>query len=259
MNNKPEISVILTAYNAEKYIGKTIESILNQTMSDFELIIINDGSKDETATIIGDYGKKDSRIITITNNPNKGIAETQNIGLRLAKGKYIASHDNDDLSMSNRLEVQYQFMENHPEVFLVGAGIIPVFPDGTRVNEEYAIITGYENIKTKLPQENCVWSPTFFFRNTDKYFFRKKFVSTEDYDFLLNILSEGDVIENIDQKLLYYTVRPESISHAYEPMTDEFANIAKEFYWQRINKGKDNYDEFKHDEIIKKHSYKTGQ
>ena len=108
--NNPAISVIMTAYNTEKYIKEAIESILNQTFKDFEFIIVDDGSTDNTRLIIEEYAKKDRRIKILYNKKNLGIVKSLNKAIAIAKGKYIARMDSDDVSKLNRLEKQFVFM-----------------------------------------------------------------------------------------------------------------------------------------------------
>src|SRR5690242_9380591 len=99
----------MPVYNASSYLREAIESILNQTYSNFEFIIINDGSTDNSLEIIRSY--HDPRISVVNNETNLGIIKTRNKGLKLAKGKYIANMDADDISLSSRLEKQVQYLE----------------------------------------------------------------------------------------------------------------------------------------------------
>jgi glycosyltransferase involved in cell wall biosynthesis len=107
----PSISVVMAAFNAEAYIAEAIESILKQTHTDFEFIIINDGSKDKTLSIIKSFS--DKRIVIIDNDRNYGLAISLNKGIKIANGKYIARMDADDISSPNRLEKQFNFLENN--------------------------------------------------------------------------------------------------------------------------------------------------
>ena len=116
----PVISVLMPAYNAEKYIAESIESILNQTFTDFEFIIIDDCSTDKTWEIIQKYTDKDKRIIAMRNEKNLKIARTLNKGLDLVRGKYIARMDSDDWSYHDRLQKQFDFMEANPEIGVSG-------------------------------------------------------------------------------------------------------------------------------------------
>ena len=115
----PKISVLMPTYNGAKLLSETIDSILNQTFKDFEFIIINDCSpEDETDKIIAKYN--DPRIRYIYNDKNLGISGSSNKGISLARGKYIARQDHDDISLPTRLEEQYNYMESHPEVGICG-------------------------------------------------------------------------------------------------------------------------------------------
>ena len=122
----PNISVVIPAYNAAKFLSDAIESILKQTFQDFEVIVIDDCSTDDTWKVIKSFAKKDSRIRPYQNKQNLGIAGNRNKGVSLAKGKYLVWQDADDISLSMRLEKQFRFMEKHSEVGIVG-GYIKLF------------------------------------------------------------------------------------------------------------------------------------
>ena len=116
---KPKISVIMPAYNAALYIREAIESVLNQSFQNFEFIIINDGSTDETLNIIQSFN--DSRIVLINNSKNLGIIKTRNIGLQLAKGEYIAKMDADDVSLPMIFEIQNAYLDDNSEVAVISS------------------------------------------------------------------------------------------------------------------------------------------
>ena len=117
----PRVSVIMPVYNVEKYVGEAIESILNQTFTDFEFVIINDGSTDDTASIIKQYAKKDKRIKFVNHSKNKGLIAVLNEGLGLCRGEYVARMDSDDISLQTRFEKQIAYMDKHPECVFLGA------------------------------------------------------------------------------------------------------------------------------------------
>ena len=109
----PEISVVMSVYNDEKFLKESIESILTQTYENFEFIICNDCSTDNSEKTIIEYAKKDSRIIYIKNDKNRGLSYSLNKCIKIAKGKYICRMDSDDISLHDRLEKQYYFLERH--------------------------------------------------------------------------------------------------------------------------------------------------
>ena len=104
----PEVTVLMSVFNGEKYLRESIDSILNQTFSDFEFLIINDGSTDSSRKIILSYD--DSRIILVDNNENSGLSKSLNIGIHRGQGEYIARQDADDVSHPKRLEKELQFL-----------------------------------------------------------------------------------------------------------------------------------------------------
>ncbi len=114
----PKVTVLMPVYNAEKYLKTAIESILKQTFSDFELLIINDGSTDGSEEIIRSFN--DKRIRLFNNEQNLGIIKTLNKGLNLAKGEYIIRMDADDISLPDRLELQVKYMEENPGIGISG-------------------------------------------------------------------------------------------------------------------------------------------
>ncbi|HRZ85594.1 MAG TPA: glycosyltransferase [Candidatus Paceibacterota bacterium] len=128
----PLVSVVMPVYNSEKYVAQAIESVLNQTFKDFEFIIIDDGSTDKSLEIIKKYAKKDKRIKVIVNNSNLKICKTLNKGIKLAKGKYIARMDSDDISLPTRFEEQVNFLEKNPDVGIVGS-YIKLFEDSGKI------------------------------------------------------------------------------------------------------------------------------
>ena len=121
MKSPPKISALMPAYNAAQYIRATIDSVLSQTEQDFELLIINDGSTDDTEKIVCEYDSP--KIIYHTNPQNLGIAKTYNRALQLAHGEYLAIAESDDISHPQRLEVQANFLRDHPNVGAVAANI----------------------------------------------------------------------------------------------------------------------------------------
>ncbi len=136
----PRVSVVMSVYNEERYVGQAIESILRQTFEDFELVVVDDGSADRTPMILKSYG--DPRM-KIYHQPNRGQSSALNRGIRCASGCYIARMDGDDISLPERLERQTSFLDAYPEVGLVGAWCL-------KVDER----TGHERVQT-LPEEDA--------------------------------------------------------------------------------------------------------
>jgi len=132
----PLVSVIMSVYNREEYVQRAIESILNQTLENFEFIIINDGSTDNTLRILEKYKKKDSRI-RIIDQANKGLTKSLNIGIQISKGKFIARQDDDDISLPTRLEKQVSFLEDNKNIVLLGTNQYEVGINSERIGKYY--------------------------------------------------------------------------------------------------------------------------
>jgi glycosyltransferase involved in cell wall biosynthesis len=127
--SKPTITVLMPVYNAETYISDAIASVLVQSFTDFELLIINDGSTDTSENMIRSF--TDERIVLI-NQTNQGVAAALNNGLKIARGEYIARFDADDICMPQRLQIQYNFLSTHPEYTIVGTDV-----DYLDMNDEF--------------------------------------------------------------------------------------------------------------------------
>jgi glycosyltransferase involved in cell wall biosynthesis len=128
MPKNPKLSVIMSVHNGEKYLREAIESILNQTFTDFKFIIINDGSTDNSLAIIRSYD--DKRIRILNNGTNIGLTKSLNKALKQAKGKYIARQDADDVSLPDRFEAQLKYFVQYPEVALLGTSTYIINQEG---------------------------------------------------------------------------------------------------------------------------------
>jgi glycosyltransferase involved in cell wall biosynthesis len=137
MLNNPKISVIMSVYNGGKYLREAIESILNQTFTDFEFIIVNDGSTDNSLEIILSY--TDERIRIINNEKNIGLTKSLNKALKVARGEYIARQDADDVSLPNRFEEQIKYLKKHPEVVLLGTIAYLIDKNGKIIGKKVAL------------------------------------------------------------------------------------------------------------------------
>ena len=111
----PKVSVVIPVYNVEQYLQQCLNSILNQTLKEIEVICVDDGSTDKTPEMIGEYAKRDKRIKFIDNKQNAGIVATLNQGLEFCCGEYIARMDSDDISLPTRFATQVKYMDQHPE------------------------------------------------------------------------------------------------------------------------------------------------
>ncbi len=160
---QPLVTVLMPVYNCEKYLSTSIESILHQTFTDFEFIILDDGSTDDSINIIQSYCAQDQRIRLIRNDQNMGIAYSLNKGINIAKGKYIARMDADDISKPERLEKQVEFLETHNEVGILGCCAQVVDASGKLI-EHYSVPENHSLIVWILPFGRAFAHPTVMMR-----------------------------------------------------------------------------------------------
>lgn len=207
------ISVVMSVYNGEPYLSEAIESILQQTYSDFEFVIINDGSTDNSLSIIKSFQEKDERIVLVSRE-NKGLIASLNEGIELAKGKYIARMDADDISLSTRFEQQVDFMEKNEAVVVCGTWIEQIYIDG-RKPKLTKYYTSSKDIKTQLLFSCPFAHPSVFIRKSvlteNSLCYNKEFIHAEDY-YLWTELSRFGEFANLDKTLLKYRYLDDSIT-----------------------------------------------
>lgn len=161
---KPLVSVILPTCNGAKYIKRALESVLSQTYQNIEMVIINDGSTDETPEIISQLAQKDPRIVISTNETNIGFVKSLNKGIREAKGKYISRIDDDDFWCDPRkLDKQVDFLEDRPDYVLIGSGMIKI-DDKNREIARYLFPEKDEDIRKSILIDNLFSHGTVLFR-----------------------------------------------------------------------------------------------
>lgn len=205
----PQVTVLMSVYNGAAYLREAIESILAQTLRDFEFLIVDDGSTDESAAIIEDYD--DQRIRLVRNDTNRGLSASLNRGLELAQGNYVARMDADDVSLLGRLECQVRFMEKHPHVDICGSWI-EVFDDEKRTI--WSAPVKDDEIKCGLLFSPSVYHPTVMFRKRlfDDAVLRyaTDFSQAQDYE-LWSRLMDCCVFANIGSVLLCYRLHDQSV------------------------------------------------
>ena len=201
----------MSVYNGEKFLREAVDSILNQTLKDFEFIIINDSSTDRTEEILKNYN--DDRVKVIKNETNIGLTRSLNKGINLAKGKYIARQDADDISVPERFEKELDFLEHHSDYAAVGSFIKVISEDGRQISTIEKPITN-SAIKDFLRTNNCLahgsaMIRTSCLRNIGLY--DETIPKTQDYDLWLR-LSEKYKLANIPEYLYYWRSHKGNIS-----------------------------------------------
>lgn len=211
LSNTPKVSVILPIKNAEKYLAHSIQSILNQTFSDFELIIINDSSTDQSLQILSSI--QDDRIRLIHLDPQQGIAAALNKGISISKGDYIARMDADDISVKTRLEKQVRFLNENLEIGVLGSWI-KLFGELPRTYiHKYPVL--HDEIRACMLFENSIGHPTVMFRREIwlrcKLLYSDECKYAEDWDLWFEF-SKVTILHNLPEVLLHYRVHVASSS-----------------------------------------------
>lgn len=247
LQRKPIVSVVMSVYNAEDYLRNAIESILNQTYTDFEFIIIEDCSTDNSLKIIEEYALKDSRVRVIKKKKNRGtigFIENLNIGLQNAKGKYVARMDSDDISILTRFEKQVFFLENNPKTDIVGASIELINEEGQHI-ENWIAISEHNNIVKRMPSKISLYHPVIMFRKEATKGYRSKALFCEDYDLYFNMIIAGKKLANLGEVLLKYRILQTSISRKKTKFIRWlFVEKIRSFYKEHNKKAFDSYSEF---------------
>jgi glycosyltransferase involved in cell wall biosynthesis len=211
-SKSPRVTVLMPVYNGEQYLPEAMESILNQSFTDFEFLIINDGSTDQSVSIINSY--PDPRIQLVENEGNIGLVHTLNRGIDLTKGEFIARMDCDDISMPDRLSKQLALMEQHPEVGVCG-GWIEYFM-GRQLLMDFPVSD--EDIKQALLSYNPMAHPAVMIRvkviKTNHIYYDPEYQHVEDYELWARLAAITCFI-NIPEVILKYRIHPEQIGRIY--------------------------------------------
>lgn len=209
---KPTISVVMPVYNGEKYLKEAIESILNQSFKDFELILINDGSTDSSTEIVKSFN--DQRIVFIDNGGNIGLSKSFNKGIALAKGTYIARMDADDIATPERLEKQLKYLEANPEIDILGSAITIINEHGQNIGKASKPLT-HEGIKWQSLFSTPLLHPTVMARAQilKNHTFNENLHNSEDYELWSRLLWKTETrFANLSEALLKYRVFPQSFT-----------------------------------------------
>ncbi len=235
MNTK-KVSIIMGVYNDQIFLREAIQSILDQTYTNFEFIICNDCSTDNSPEIIEEYAKKDARIVFLNNEHNLGLASTLNNCISHATGEYIARMDSDDISMPKRLETEVNFLDSHPEYAVVGTQVEYINNQsvGYRTSSFQTEITTSDVIRRV-----CVAHPTTMIRKhaldeVNGYTVQKLTRRAEDYDLWCKLVEKGYVLHNLDEVLFRYREDKSSFKkRKYTYRIDEFG--IKNYWRKRMN------------------------
>lgn len=239
----PLVSVVLPVFNGERYLFEAIQSILNQSYKNFELILINDGSTDKSPGIIKDFAGLDSRIVVISRE-NRGLVESLNEGIVAARGKYIARMDADDIACTKRFEKQVAFLENNANVGILGTWV-EIFGEN-QVSKIWQPPPKDEECRAMLLFSNPVAHPSVMMRkqlfDNFKIRYRKEFKNIEDYDLWVQAM-DVTAFANLPEPLLRYRQLETGITVNAEKNTDERFLLSRKIFSKVLDKLGGSYSE----------------
>ena len=225
---EPTVSVVMTVFNAEAHLPEAIESVLSQTMAEFEFIIVNDGSIDGTNGIIEKYAAQDDRIIPVVNAENKGQSFSRNLAIKKAKGEYVEIMDADDVSVASRLKTQVHYLKKHPDVGVVGSLVGMIDEEGVQLGTiEGYVATAAEVFWRELTQlPSSMYHSTVMFRRAliqrHNLYYNTEFLHSQDKELWGRMVLYGNGVV-LPCVLLKYRVHPDSISQSQSESQREYA------------------------------------
>lgn len=214
-SSTPTVTVLMATMNVARYLDEAIDSILRQTLADFELIIVDDGSSDDSWGVISRRAAEDGRILALRNEQNIGISRTLNKALAHARGAYITRQDGDDSCLPGRLAAQVAFLERHPQVGAVGTQATLIDREGVQIGLT-TFPNANEDIQAILLDRMCMVGPTVMIRRSAMeaagfYFYDEPY--GQDYDICLRAAEVAEIV-NLPEPLYYYRQHSASVSYA---------------------------------------------
>ena len=231
MNIVPKISLIMSVYNGEDYLAETVESVLCQTFTEWEFIIINDCSTDNTSKILAEYASKDARVKVHTNETNLRLPSSLNKALSLAEGKYIARMDADDICMPDRLQKQYDFMEANPNVDLSSCRFLTL-KNGVYSSGGCGGKGDSESIKALLLVTNPILHPGIIAKADviKELGYDKNFTCTEDMELWIRFVLNNKRVEILSEYLMIYRLHDKQITETtLDKQRKEVINVQKNY------------------------------
>lgn len=248
---KPQISVVMSVYNGATYLEAAMNSIINQTFTDFEFIIIDDCSTDNSYEILHRFSLSDNRIRLYKSEKNIGVAgfiKNLNSGIEIANGEFIARMDQDDLSDITRFQKQVDFLKKNPDIDFIGTSVILIDENGNNIGNLQAPLTDNE-IKKMMPKRIALHHPVLMFRNKG-YRYREKMLYCEDYDLYFTAITSGAKFANLPEPLLQYRILRNSMSRKNTFVRNLFVEQCINFYYERKKYGNDSYANFAPEQFL---------
>lgn len=200
----PAVSVVMAVFRPDaRYLQQAVQSILTQTLRDLELIIVEDPSSIAAADVLRDIS--DRRLHIHRNDTPAGLGQSLNVGLRLARAPIVARMDGDDIALPHRLETQLRFLNEHPEVTLVGSRITIIDEEGKAIGARRLPLSN-DDIHASLRRYNCIAHPSIMFHR-DAILAAGGYdanIRAEDYDLFCRLARRGDRLQNLEEQLTQY-------------------------------------------------------
>jgi glycosyltransferase involved in cell wall biosynthesis len=238
-SHTPRVSVVMSAYNASPYVRQATESILNQSFTDFEFLVIDDGSTDDTLSVLRELASRDDRVTLLTHE-HRGIPRESNCGIALARGEFVARQDADDISNPHRLAREVEFLDHNPDVAVVGSVAEVIDATGSHLRTLEVPLT-HEEIRSRLPLEICFLHGSLLMRKValqEVEGYREQFPVSSDFDLYVR-LSERFKVANLPQALYHYRARPDRVSLRHRNLQQLYHDIAVDMAEQRRLEGRD--------------------
>lgn len=231
--NNDIVSIIIPIYNVEQYLEKCLRTIINQTYKKLEIILVNDGSVDNSGVICDSYSEHDDRIKVI-HKKNEGVSIARNSGIKVATGKYLVFVDPDDYVATNHIETLYNVIEKNNDVDLVISNAIDIDEEGKVINDTKKydfIMDKYQCWRELLSDDNfyhVCWGNIYKRKLLDNCLFNEKYRIAEDLDFLYNYISNINKAYFLSKKTYYWVKRKDSVTNCKysEKWNDELEIIS---------------------------------
>jgi glycosyltransferase involved in cell wall biosynthesis len=214
----PKLSIITTVYNVEEYLRPSLESVFAQTFSDFELILVNDGSTDHTRDILLEYMERPN-VRLLENRYNEGIPVSRNRALLAASGEYVAIHDGDDISLDHRFEKEVAFLDENPDIGFMGGHAIKISAAGEKIGsmhyppattpEAFMIVTRYK--LNPIIDPSCMYRRQLILDNGG-YSMDPEIRTALDFHLWCRLLCKGVKLANLQEPLIKYRINPKGVT-----------------------------------------------
>ncbi|CAH1553005.1 glycosyltransferase [Vibrio rotiferianus] len=225
--NNPLVSIILPVFNAERYISQTLESLIEQTYDNYELIILDDGSNDNSLSIIKSFATRSGKVKVISRE-NKGLIASLNELLSLCQGQYIARADADDIYIQDRIEKQVKYLQSNPDIAVVGTSYNHISENGTYLSSRRQLIHP-ESLQVSVLFGSPLAHPTVMINKSicgKDLYYDNDYPYAEDYELWIRLIHKCNYkIANISENLVNYRVHGNSVSSQF--MEEQSASMVK--------------------------------